>query len=905
MKKTARGAVAPRTLPVLRRIVGMTLVGVLAATAGCTAIDPGVESATRALESVVVRLAPSGEIRSLHGTTVLLDEATGATSSTTAEYGVAESVDRLPVRLTTRYRTDGKAGSDLAELAGFSGRVEIELTLENLLVSPEAVTYDVVGESRTTPALVGTPLTIAASAVVAETSPASLVVDADSQRRTNGVVSATADGASVVQWGALLAPPQSTATTAFRLVADVKDFVVPTFDIAVQAGLHTDLDFAGVLGSAFSAGAGTELAMQQNAIALVGDVNDVLTRAGGTITAVRKNLDDTSGRLGARALQTLRESTRRLPAEMTALTGQLASLETRLDGSLTGASSAMNAELAGIVRSMSALFGDTSASPSSLIDGAGCAATMRDDGTGGDTVFSMFLRLSALLDGYADTSESCRDEILAEVNAVVGPEVADQSTCDPSVRASATCALHQARQSVVNTLVELVEAGRAIVDGLDTAALDDGQAAQALLDETLTKLDTAVNRLGAHANDRGTWSALLSAVETARTGAGDLGGVRGGLVAARAELADGQGTAREQQETIAGMLCGLIDSGVVSDEEQVEAIRAQITGTQCDDLTPQDASDVPAGGTSLDRMAGMAAAIDSALAALDADLAGSPLAALNAALASLHAMVTAALDSIDDGSSGTQRSVVELRALVADAVGASAVIGERLQTARQEQASFASRITDALVDGASRGGSAVTELVDERTAALNARRNVAHADLSASYQSLIDGLRSSADKTLGDGRALVEDRKSRLEESRREASGTLDRLTVDALAGIDRTISASVRDVDGASALLTDSLNNVLLDLGDPAVTGVGILGAMSSSAALTGTADYQLAQASQHASGYANVREEDIAGILLRIAQFQAALGKTASLPAFRADLPGGVSSETIYSFSLGGDAR
>lgn len=903
MKKASKRATRQRRTSTARRVAGMTLAGALAITAGCTALEPVAGSVTKALQSVVVELAPNGEISSLNTTTVLRDEETGATSSRTAGYDVQDAVDELPVRLTTRYRTDTSVGDDLADLAGYSGRVDIELTLENLLVSPENITYDAVGESRTTPALVGTPLSIAASTVLAGTSPDSLVFDAEAQRRTNGVARATTDGASVVQWGALLAPPQSKATTAFRLVADVEEFVVPSFDIAIQAGLHTDLSFAGVVGSTISADADSELAMQQKAISLVGDVNDVLTRAGGTITAVRKNLDDTSGRLGARALQTLSASATRLPAEMTALTGQMTSLEAQLNGSLSASSAAMNAELAGIVRSMSSLFGDTRATPPSLIYGSGCAATMKAD-EGDGTVFAMFLRLSALLDGYAGASEGCRAEILAEVDAVVGPEAPDETVCGASARPSATCALFQTRQTVVTTMADLVESGRAIVDELDTAALDDGQAAQRALMGSLAELDAAVRRLGGYANDRTLWRDLLTSIEAAQAGAARLGAVRDTLNAARAQLSDGSGTAREQQVTIAAMLCELIDSGNATDPDRVEAIRAQLVGVRCDGATPQGASDLPPGGTSLDRLTGLAAVIDEAVAALDAERDGTPLFVVDTALTSLHTLIGRSLDSIDTGSSNTQQSSAELQRLVADATTAGTVIGAKLGTAQSEHSTLASRITDAFADASARSDGAVTSGVEDQTAALNTQRDVSRDELSASYQSLIDGLRSSAAEALGDGRRLVDDRKDKLEASKRAASANLDRRTTDALVGIERTISASVRDVDAASALLTDSLNNVLLDLGDPARAGVGILGSMSSSAALTGTADFQLAQASQHASGYANVREADIVGILLRVAQFHAALDKTTSLPAFGADIPDGATSSTIYSFKLGGSA-
>ncbi|BDZ49535.1 hypothetical protein GCM10025867_17760 [Frondihabitans sucicola] len=102
--------------------------------------------------------------------------------------------------------------------------------------------------------------------------------------------------------------------------------------------------------------------------------------------------------------------------------------------------------------------------------------------------------------------------------------------------------------------------------------------------------------------------------------------------------------------------------------------------------------------------------------------------------------------------------------------------------------------------------------------------------------------------------------------------------------------------------MLTGDLNRVMLDLGDRKVNGSGILGAMTTSAAKADSADYQLALASQNAAGYANVRADDVAGILLRQAQFRASLDAATSLPAFRFDVPTGASSTTLYTFRVGG---
>ncbi len=131
----------------------------------------------------------------------------------------------------------------------------------------------------------------------------------------------------------------------------------------------------------------------------------------------------------------------------------------------------------------------------------------------------------------------------------------------------------------------------------------------------------------------------------------------------------------------------------------------------------------------------------------------------------------------------------------------------------------------------------------------------------------------------------------------------MDEQTAASLQRIDASTSASVRDVEGASTLLTGDLNRVMLDLGDREVNGSGILGAMATSAAKSDSADYQLALASQNASGYANVRAEDVAGILLQQQQFRASLDRAAKLPAFRLDVPSSATSTTLYAFRIGAE--
>lgn len=329
MRPTRRGR--PRRF--LRVGVGAFVVAGVLVASGCGVFEAPVERPTSVLQSVRVNLDSQGNATAVAGSAVYLDETTGDSRGEDSTYVPGEVVDDLPVRTTAQYTADGKTGDNLDDLAGFTGRVEIAITLENLTVSPEQVEYDVAGQARTAAALIGTPLSIAASTTLPSVGPGTVVLETGEQTNgTNAVVSAADGGGSLLQWATILAPPQTATTATFRLVADVTDFAVPVVDISVQAGFHNDLSFDGAVRSAFASGPESELGVQHQAISLIADVNEVLTRAGGTITEMRANLNATSDTLGVRAVQQLETSSTSLTEEMQSVGEQLTAMQATLEG---------------------------------------------------------------------------------------------------------------------------------------------------------------------------------------------------------------------------------------------------------------------------------------------------------------------------------------------------------------------------------------------------------------------------------------------------------------------------------------------------------------------------------------------------------------------------------------------
>lgn len=240
----------------LTRFCGAVAVASSIVAAGCvpTAQNDAVKNASKVLQNVHVEMTPAAQIRAVQGTTISVT-SDGESASEQTSYEPAEVVSELPVRVTTQYKTDNGSGSDLAELHGLAGKVDIAITIENLTAQSKYLTYDAGGEQKTAAALVGVPLTIAASTKLTGVKPsdvltgptgsASNTLAADAS--TNGILSADDDGSAVVQWGATLAPPQSGASTTLHLVADVNDFAIPTIDLAIQPRLTSDASAAGAV----------------------------------------------------------------------------------------------------------------------------------------------------------------------------------------------------------------------------------------------------------------------------------------------------------------------------------------------------------------------------------------------------------------------------------------------------------------------------------------------------------------------------------------------------------------------------------------------------------------------------------------------------------------------------------
>ncbi len=907
-----------------RRALSWAAVGVLlsaAAAPGLAIASPVVTAdaapaGQRVLQSVAVTMAPDGTLTDVSGTTVSTPSGSEEATSTEQTYSPQDVVGDLPVRVLAAYRTDEGAGTDLADLAGYTGRVEIDVTVQNLTMAPQTLTYDVDGSSRSRTALVGAPLTVVASTVLDGTD-ASAVVTPDTRsagsRRaasaTNGVLSQAADGTTQVQWATLLAPPQIGPSATLTLVVDAEDFQAPDFDLSVQPGLVTDPSVGALVDAAFQPGSSSELRLQARTIGLVGEVNTVLARAGETISKVRTTLDSSAETLGTKTVADLESSATGVASSMRGLDGSVKSLGRELSSSLDSTRSSALAQLLQTVTTLDRMLGDTSMKPhAAAVRGRGCETSVAAPGAAA-SVYGNIVNVAGQLSGFADATDSCKTTLQRSILDSVGPADPDVDKCRTAE--SVTCALFGARASFGKIAEDLVKSGDKALTALEPARITDAvEAATRLSGNVDTVITTTSNLLGAAPLGRVNLKIqdVSKALDLVRGDAQDLrtvvAGVHGTAVSARGEVA----AMTTQNQALAAELCTMVGDGSEPDTlsaQRVEGLRSYLVAQSCPDA---GGSTRPIGGPGTpmeSRISAQGAAWDQIVAATDtADRAS----ATGAALATLDGRIVAVREQLDLLKSSVQRDSGEVDRQIGDLDGnvkelqqARTSVVDTIGVVQQQQARAIADVKAAFESAAQDTSANVSNTVDPQIRQVTKRSQHSSETLGRMFDQSASGLNAAAGKIARDGASTLQAQKKSFAREQAAAGTRISGQVEQGLAGIARGVSSSTRDMEAAGALLTRDLNRVLLDLGDREVNGSGLLGSMTTGAATARSADYQLALATDRTTSYANVRSADIGGLLLRQAQSDAAFERQAALPAFAMDLPSGVAHRTVYTFHLG----
>ena len=550
-----------------------------------------VENATNVLQNVNVQMGRNGEVSSIESTNIYVNDKDRTSSTSNVQFKPKDVVNDLPVRVNLQYSTERGSGTNLNDLNGYSGEITIKVTVENLTVKTEDVTYDASGTSRTSPAPVGTPFSIAASTVLSG-SPTQVITTPDAaDSSTNGVVSTNDEGKAVVQWGAISAPPVTGSSSSFVLKVKAKDFSAPTFNISVQPGFASDLSGAGIITNGFTSQDASQVALLQRTIDTVNEVNTTLTSASSQVAQVRQSLDDTSATLGKDTADHLKTQNESLTKTMQGLQANIESLQKDLSEASRTNNSQLISQLERTVSALHSMLGDTTARPNvSVSHSGGRCVVNREEGANSRSVYGNLVQLSAVLNAYAEASSDCQQDLTASIREIVGPEHPTAETC--SSNGSVTCALFGASVTVQSSLIALVTTGEKIVDHLQPEYLKGANSNYSALKRQMDELVEQVEK-DPSSLDADAVRSLSEKVSAARQSVNQMKETSSRLIesiknvhsraaSARAELVDGSDSMSAQNKELAEQLCALsTERGGSLSAEQVEHLRGYLTASSC------------------------------------------------------------------------------------------------------------------------------------------------------------------------------------------------------------------------------------------------------------------------------------------------------------------------------------
>lgn len=983
-----------------RRLFAALSGGMIAAIllTSCGGQKNAVEDPTNVLQSVNVQLGSDASVSSVASNNIFANSDSGKSESKDSRYETRDVVNDLPVRITTNYTTgDDRSGSNLKDLDGYSGKVHINLTVENLSVAPQEVSYDAGGTKHSKQALVGIPMSVSGSTELDGVSPQQVVGDATNPNNkadgTNGIVSSTKDGKTVVQWASILAPPSSGASTTMQLNLDAKDFHAPNFDVGVQPGFSNNLSTDGVLTSAFNNNDSTEMALLQRTMKLASETQQTLNDAGTQISDVRNNLDANSETLGKTASEDLSKSNQRLTDTMKGLSEQVDTLSKDLDQAAKDNKSAMTEQLSQTVKALDSMLGDTSGSaPAMDFSGDTCNAQVPQP-QGGSTVYSSLLQLSGFLKGYAKANEGCQKELSASLKAMIGPEKPNAENCKAG---SLTCSLYSSSSVVTASLLGTVSESTKIIDSLQPEGMGKAQESLDKVNTNIGELEDALKNLPPGPINPDVTKALQDFKESNdRLGASvdalsvDVDGLKKSLddihqtaVQARQEIgaagdgAAANGTMQAQNKALAEQICALRDGGTAQEgklsQEQVKQLLDYVNDGTCNGApsapespkaketpspenspaatptsqpsggqtsngsTPQPEVSPEAQATPKPQAQGQAVEVKP-MVDTESEAPKTPMGArlekqatqwdqiinktdpsnpqfIAGKIAEFQGKIEAV--KAQSGDVSVKRENLNFALTHGGAIGEQisklkgAVKGLREQTGTlqgnledigKKQTEVNEAVKKAFKDTSEKTAQQITSMMDDQARVISEQGQQGTQAVVNSFGNSVAGLSNTATSVVGTANGTVEEQRKQLAGQGSALKSTVDQQTQGSLQGLNERTSAATRDLAGSSMLLANDMNDLLLDLGDRRVNGSGLLGAMATSSARAGSADYQLALAEQNAEGFANVRSQDIDGLQLRQAQFKASLDKLSTMKGFHLDESNGVTVKTLYSFHIG----
>lgn len=896
-------------------IAGSTALVAVAGQAGTAQAAP-----ERVLQAVDVKVGDDGRVASITSRAVR-DPGDGQDATEDVQQlDAATLASTLPVRVQTTWRLGDRTGTDLSDIEGESGRVVIDLTVQNTTVQPRQVSYDAGGVSRKRWALVGTPLTVVGSADLGEDSYSSVVVqdDLEPDDVTNGVLGRGTDNDAQVQWATMLAPPRLGASATLRLVQDTDDFQPPRFDLSVQPGLITDASLRNLLEAAFGDASDSSTTMEKRTISLITSVTSVLTEASSVLNRIQTELGDSASTLGERTISDLQSSSSEVSSSLSGLRQDLTSLSGDIAGQLRSTNDEALRALQGSVDKVTALLGDPDkVTPPTVIDPAtGCEVTALPTGKN-PTVISQIAAVSGQLKALSNATDTCRATIVKGLTDTVGT-ITPEGTCAPET--SAVCAILNVGSELSVQLVSIGNFSKNFADRFDPNLVTRITATGSALDTAIATLQSDFGSFGS--GGTGPISSQLGLATRALNDALDVLAPKVGLslatqVATAKKDVDDAGTAlaaatdgsSAQISAVRATVCG--PSGIPA-STSADTASVALVGKNCDDTDPTTA---PMQQSLSERFA----AVDTAASTLSST--SSSLGAVGTALTNLTTEVNNAITAIGNasgntGSVGNQASDLSCRlaALTASKdeypapcgaapadVSPLDALDAAVKDLTEKQGSLTSDSIVQIFAGALGNLQLGTDNASQKAREVAAAGNAAAANTDALIGGLATQLSDTGDSVYDDGAAIVRRTRDRLQTTAASAGSKLTAGVTRTVKRIDSDVNASNRNVSASQRLLVADLRKVLLDLGERENKGSGLLGALVTGATATGVSNDRIQRATDTAIDFSRVRAQGLDDLLLQQAQTALSLQLQSQFPVFGIDLPAGSTHTTVFSVQVG----
>ncbi|MBD8870510.1 hypothetical protein [Nocardioides donggukensis] len=911
----------------VRRVLPATVVLALVAALAAGVATPAAAAPEKVLQSVSVSLGADSSIGDISSTTVRAGEGQELSGETTV-LDPNEHSEELPVRILSSYRLGDRVGTDLSDIEGESGRVVVDVTVQNITARPERLTYDVSGVQQEHNALVATPMTVVASARLGEDSLGSIVTSDDVRPDavTNGVVGGGAEGTADVQWAALLAPPRLGASATFRLVQDTTDFQVPRFDVSVQPGLVTDTSVERLLEAAFADDPSSTLKLESATIELVGNVNTILTGASGVLAQIQGVLGASADQLGQKTIGELESSAALVSSSLTGLAGDLSSLNGQMAGEMSTANAETVRQFRETVSSMKKLLGDPAAFDAApTAKPVKCTAGRSRLRTSG-SISEQMVAIAAQLRSIRSATGDCRQRIkdgLAEAIGTAGDTAVDDTVIGT---------LRKTQSELGGQADQLVADGQDLADRFDGNLLGGLGVGMTGLQDRVSLIRERARGLGGIGGDsaRRTLEAMLAMLgelEAALTAADGLQGtlrqVNDRAEAAQSALGgDDVDNATSQVTAAAETVCS-IHAGA-DDAQKLVLDRASVllVGRTCAEVEaaptgfPQDVRD---------RISASQSALAEVVAGSDMSAGSDNARAFTELLGTVDDLQTNVSDLLGDQQPQRDK-VAALQAAVdalstgpvpdwdCDDLPALPVEGEvnpfeplelLVRNYRALQCNQ-DGLDDQILGYFTQGEALLRDtagVLDDQADDIDDARARAELDVDDLVGTLSTALDDSITSIRTQGKKSVTTQQRTLDREQKQLAASLDRRVTKAVRQIEGTVNDANRNLVASERALLADLSDVLLDLGDRSNDGTGLLGALVKGSADTGTAADSVVRANRTASEFAGVRSTALGDVFLQQAQLARSLELLEAAPAFGLDLPEGSSHLTVFAFRLGED--